>query len=192
MIVDAGDPPDSDSYDGRWRVAHGVGLVGSGTPGVIAPLLARASKAARVCHSSFDAECVGGVSGMDEGLDFAQLVREILFGRRLSLLRKLEMRVDGAGPQELRDPRPSVMVSLHTDADDVVTKCKKKCLRGMTKRRKNDIADLQELVSLGLMYMPIHISGKTNPFDALTKDKAQTKRTAARLAEWMLGHYSPM
>ena len=73
-----------------------------------------------------------------------------------------------------------------------MTKCKKKCLRGMTKRRKNDIADLQELVAISYMHAPTHIAGPWNPLDALTKHSSRTRKTMARLLEWMEGKYSAM
>jgi hypothetical protein len=189
-VVDAGDPPDSESYDGRWRVAHGISMTGSESPGKVAPLCWVAHKAPRVCHASFDAECVGGIEAVDNGLDFAMLTRELLYGRRPSLLTKLEKRwcQDGR-PQEVGDARPQVVTSLHTDSQGVVEKTRKLCLRGMSKRRKNDIADMQELVALGLLAPPIHIAGKTNAFDALTKHKSRTRATMEYLAEWQNGSY---
>ncbi len=189
-VVDAGDPPDSDSYDGRWRVAHGVSLTGSNSPGKVAPLCWVAHKATRVCHASFDAECVGGVEAVDNGLDYAMLTRELLYGRRPSLLTKLEQRWGQDGrPRETDDARPVVMTTLHTDADGVVQKVRKLCLRGMSKRRKNDIADIQELVAIRLLNRLVHIAGKLNPFDALTKHKSRTKKTMERLVEWQMGVY---
>jgi hypothetical protein len=59
----------------------------------------------------------------------------------------------------------------------------------MSKRRKNDIADMQELVALGLLAPPIHIAGKTNCYDALTKHKSRTKVTMEYLVEWQNGSY---
>ena len=149
-----------------------------------------AHKAPRVCHASFDAECVGGVEAVDNGLDFAMLTRELLYGRRPSLLTKLERRWgQGTSPGEVGDARPQVKTTVHTDSLGVVDKTRKLCLRGMSKRRKNDIADIQELVAIGLLETPVHVAGKFNPFDALTKHKSRTRVTMERLVEWQGGEY---
>ena len=89
----------------------------------------------------------------------------------------------------MSDARPAVVTTLHTDADGVVEKVRKLCLRGMSKRRKNDIADIQELVAMRLLESPVHIGGPLNPFDALTKHKSRTTKTMARLVEWQHGEY---
>jgi len=59
----------------------------------------------------------------------------------------------------------------------------------MSKRRKLDVADFQEAVALGECRPLVHILGKFNPTDSLTKHRSRATATALILRKLLAEGY---
>jgi hypothetical protein len=86
-----------------------------------------------------------------------------------------------------------VPVELHTDSNSLVTHVEScKLDAGMSKRRKIDVADIQQLRREGQLKRLVHIQGLRNPVDPLTKERARSRATAEYLVELLsTGWYEP-
>ena len=89
--------------------------------------------------------------------------------------------------------RPKTMVELHTDSKSLTTHVASvRVAPNLAKRRKQDVADVKEAVSLGDIYAPVFILGPYNPLDAITKDRSRTTKTGKELLKIMAtGFYDP-
>jgi len=145
-------------------------------------------RAKRVTHNSFDSETVVCIYGLDLGLACAMLVEEFFGGVRMSVRERIEHELDGKGFVKWRCP-----LSLHSDSNSLVTKVMATSIEpALSKRRKQDVGDLQECLALGDLRELRHISGKMNATDALTKCSSKCQHTIERLFELMSGFYTPV
>jgi hypothetical protein len=148
--------------------------------GRFAPVFIKSGHLTRVAHSSFDGETLVGIEGVDVSLSVALLVEEFLHGVRPSLWDRKLAQLEGIElSSELMIP-----IEQHTDAKDLVDRVKKITFDPkMSKRRKTDIFDYQELEDLGIMRPLIKITGPDNPVDCLTKAMPFDSKGFARLLE---------
>ena len=145
-------------------------------------------RAKRVTHNSFDSETVACIYGLDLGLACAMLVEEFFGGVRLSVRERIEKELDGVYVEKWRCP-----LSVHSDSNSLVTKVMATSIEPtLSKRRKQDIGDLQECLALGDLRELRHINGKLNATDALTKCSSKCQHTIERLIEMMSGFYAPV
>ena len=87
---------------------------------------------------------------------------------------------------------PVIAIEGHTDSNDLVTASRSLTYpRGFEKRRKSDIADIQQLQALGRMRDVVKIRGVTNPTNAGTKKLSFEDPTMARLRNMQCGFYTP-
>ena len=196
-VVGVGDAGEGEQLPDVWSKAIGgkvIGIMSYGPlqeKGPFAVVDVRSGPLKRVTHSSFDAETVNVVETYDWCLAVALVVEEYLKGIRPSRRGAVEMRARGEGYQ-LAAP-PTVQVELHTDAMSLIDRTDSlKLDSGLSKRRKADVADLQEgqrhreLRPLG------HLDGKMNPTDGLTKPAAQVKQGGLALLRILKdGVYEP-
>ena len=92
------------------------------------------------------------------------------------------MELEGVAPQR----EGGVPMELHTDSDDLVKRVKKLTFdAGLKKRRKTDIADVQECIDLGVLRHLVKIAGPGNPIDCYTKEMSFDTRPYQRLCELM-------
>ena len=161
-----------------------------GAGGPFAPVDVRAGRIHRVAHSPFDAETLIAVEGADAGLSVAMFVDEAERGPQPSMWDRKCAALDGVdlGPRTCEVP-----LELHSDSMGMITKVRANRVDpNMCKRRRLDIADLKELVDMGLMRDPVHHVGVTNPIDALTKDRKHTTKTMPLLLKLLrTGWYKP-
>jgi hypothetical protein len=204
-VVDAGE---GEQQVDNWQKAQcgfvvGLmdGAVGAGEEGKFVPLFWRSGKCRRVTHSSFDAEVVAAVEALDTSLAIAMLLEEFQDGVRPSRRTRVEETVENwyAGDQSEdhlfveAKQRTKIPVEMHTDSNSMVTKCKSvKLDAGMSKRRKCDIGDLKECLSVGDVSDLVFVAGPTNPADSLTKHRSRTTTTTRLLIDLVSsGWYKP-
>jgi hypothetical protein len=179
MIADAGDPPNDELYRGKWQGCFVVGLAEDIEPSItyqycshardelkFAPIFWRMSSTRRVAGNSFDGESATFIEGLDVSLSIANQCEESEFGIRPGLWERHLM-----GIAEDSDSNASVVpIEGHTDSNDLVIASRSLVYpKGMEKRRKSDIADIQQLQSMGRMRAVVKIRGVTNPANAGTK-----------------------
>jgi hypothetical protein len=82
---------------------------------------------------------------------------------------------------------------MHTDAKSLVDKVESPRLdAALNKRRKQDVSDMKECRAFGDLRRLVHIQGKWNPADPLTKNKNRTKQTSVELVRLLsTGWYDP-
>ena len=87
----------------------------------------------------------------------------------------------------------SVPMELHTDANDLVVASRSLILpKGIEKRRRGDVADIQQLQALGFLRPLMKITGKTNPTNAGTKKLSFEDPTMHRMRNlYQHGKYTP-
>ena len=97
------------------------------------------------------------------------------------------------GIAEDSDSNVSVVpIEGHTDSNDLVIASRSLVYpKGMEKRRKSDIADIQQLQSMGRMRAVVKIRGVTNPANAGTKKLSFEEPTMQRLRNMQRGFYTP-
>jgi hypothetical protein len=160
-------------------------------PGPFAFVDGRSGHIRRVGRSSFDIETLEAVSTMDTLLTLALLWEESVTGPRPSLLERKLTQIDtGMGGEE---PAPLVIAEIHCDGEGT---CKKTAnLRidpSMSKARKLDIADIKDCIAAKRLKPLVHISGKKNPSNPLTKKLSPHEYTSVRLRELLrTGWYEP-
>ena len=174
--------------DGSSQGARVIGISAKNSS-TFAPVEFTSKKVRRKGSSSFDVECLTGVETVDASLIVGLLWEELTHGPRVSPLKKLLMRAEGL--EVLDTPTPII---IDTDARDVVSRVYslKRSLDGVSKRRRIDIADLQECLELRDITEIRHISGKSNPTDPGTKGVAKTSQQFCRLLSMLYeGTYIP-
>ena len=83
-----------------------------------------------------------------------------------------------------------VPLEIHIDARDVTDAVESLRIRpGMAKRRRLDVADLQELREMGCLRQLLHVMGKHIHADPLTKPRVLTQQTMTRLVELLRSSY---
>jgi len=111
------------------------------------------------------------------------LVEEFEYGVRPSLWDLKE--------HNLQMPSLRIPLEGHTDADDLVKASRSLVFaKGIGKRRKTDVCDIQELQDLGLLRELVKIDGTTNPANAGTKKLSFEEQTMHRLRDVASGHYA--
>ena len=141
-----------------------------------------------------DGETLIAIETLDISLSISLLAEELIFGRRPNIFeRKLQQILQGNAWGRPRDPLCKVPVVLHTDSKDLMSHCNRLTFdQGLKKRRKTDIADLQECMWLGVLAPLVKILGTKNPVDALTKPFADQSPEVDRLKELVQkGWYLP-
>ena len=116
------------------------------------------------------------------------LVEEHQHGPRPGFQKRLDLRLEG-----LEWKRQPVSVDIHTDAKDLVTRVYSlKASLDVSKRRRIDIADIQECIEEGDISRLSHIRGATNPVDIGTKNVSMAKEAYKRYLRMVYdGHYVP-
>ncbi len=149
----------------------------------------RSGKLRRVTHSSFDAEAIAAVEALDAALMVCMMLEEGQNGVRGSRKEIL------AGYMEkgyLEHDEVVVPVEMHTDSKSLVDRVTSMSTTSLSKRRKADVADLRECVDRGELQI-LHIAGKQNPADCLTKHRSRTKQTTQRFVQLVReGWYEPI
>ena len=91
-----------------------------------------------------------------------------------------------------REQEGMVPIEGHTDSNDLVTASRSLVYaKGMQKRRKGDVADIQQLQELGRLRELVKIKGISNPMDAGTKTMTFESQTMHRLRSLQHGWYTP-
>jgi hypothetical protein len=153
-------------------------------------LLACSRKLKRVSHGSFDAETVWSIECLEEARFTALLLEEGLWGRRPGLLDRVQAEAEGI---ELGvDYMPC---EINTDCNSLVEAARSVIPTKQSKRRRTDVADIKECVRVGSLLPLVHISGKLNPSDCISKyyNAGGTYTTRKRFSEvYTNGTYVPM
>ena len=199
LVADAGDPPNDELYRGKWQGCYVVGIAEDVAPPMIyehcthrrdeakfAPIIWKMSSTRRVAGNSFDGESAIFIEGLDCALSVANECEESEFGLRPGLWERHVLRMDEEATY------PVIAIEGHTDSNDLVTASRSLTYpRGFEKRRKSDIADIQQLQALGRMRDVVKIRGVTNPTNAGTKKLSFEDPTMARLRNMQCGFYTP-
>jgi len=191
VVVDAGEREPIAGAPPCWQSGRLIGLMNDdleGSDGWFSTVDFKSGKCRRVCHGAFDGETVAAIEGLDTGLAVAMIVEESAYGVKEGLREELEWRLDGG--EEVK--RPPCLVEVHTDSKSLTTNVESvKIDAGLNKRRKMDVADIQECRKKGELKRLVHIQGTLNPVDPLTKERSRTKQTTERLVELLKsGWYS--
>jgi hypothetical protein len=191
VVVDAGEPKDERGYCGKWHGAILIGLMIDdwADVGLFSTVYSKSGHITRVAHSSFDGETLVAIEGIDLALSSALLVEEFESGPRMGMWDRKLMQIEGVEfKRELEVP-----LELHTDYKDLVDRTRKITFdANMAKRRKCDVADLQELETLGILRPIVKIAGPKNPVDCGTKEMSFESGPYMRLCELVRdGVYEP-
>ena len=104
------------------------------------------------------------------------LLEELLWGKRPSLAQRRLMQLDGVEVEERRAP-----VILDTDAKDCVDRIYSlQRSLDISKRRRMDIDDIQDLLQHKEIKLVRHINGPTNPMNFGTKQRPRTSADGVR------------
>ncbi len=144
--------------------ARALGLTTLGTD-LFSPVDVVSRKVRRKGSSSFDVEMLTVVDASDMAMVIKLLVEELLFGIRPSLAQRIYLELEGINIHQ-----PKISVVIDTDAKDAVERIYSlKDSLTISKRRRVDVSDCQELIVFGDVTEYRHISGSTNPLDCGTK-----------------------
>ena len=199
MIADAGDPPNDELYKGKWQGCYVVGLAEDTEPALMyahcshprdqakfCPIVWKMGSTRRVAGNSFDGESATFIEGLDVSLSIANQCEEAEFGIRPGLWERHLM------GQSEDDEAHVVPIEGHTDSNDLVMASRSLVYpRGMEKRRKSDIADIQQLQCMNRLRDLVKIRGTTNPANAGTKKLSFEDITMTRLRTLQQGRYTP-
>ena len=168
VLVDYGGGDENSDPEARGQGAFAVLLMEDGDPdagGKAALVQIKSRRLRRVVHASFDGESIVAIDGLDAGFGVAMLLQEWDCGPRPSLFERVAMHTEGAPYQELFP-----VLDLYTDSNCLVTRVKsQKVDSQLNKRRRQDMADIQESLQIGQVRSVRHVAGKTNPMNYLTK-----------------------
>jgi len=153
-----------------------------------APVEFVSKRVRRKGSSSFDVETLMFVETVDMALIIAILAEEHEHGVRPGFSKRLQLA--SAGIKYVRHP---TRIVLDTDAKDLVTRVKSlKTSLDVSKRRRLDIADVQECLTEGDIHEIRHIRGPTNPVDIGTKNITQARESHKRYLQAVYaGTYIP-
>lgn len=139
----------------------------------------------RVSNSSFDGESCIFIEALDVALGVVHGVEEYEHGLRPTLWSS-----HTTGIREEDDE--VVPIVGFSDSRDWTDACKSLVYKqGLEKRRKADVADVQELQALGRLDDVRKIDGKFNPVDAGTKKKHYDSPEMQRLRDLAQGRFIP-
>ena len=200
MIADAGDPPNDELYRGKWQGCYVVGIAEDVAPSLLyahcthprdeskfAPIIWKMSSTRRVAGNSFDGESAIFIEGLDCALSVANECEESEFGIRPGLWERHVLRLEEDSGQF-----PVIPIECHSDSNDLVVASRSLTYpKGFEKRRKSDIADIQQLQAMGRMRDVVKIRGVTNPANAGTKKLSFEDPTMQRLRNLQRGFYTP-
>ena len=132
-------------------------------PFQVCPLVTKSHRIKRVCHCSFDAECLEIVEAVDSALLCVLLFQELQTGPKPSLWERRVLALDDQGWLDI-----PWTVKLYTDSQSTIDRTANFKDPPTSKRRRVDIADLRqcqegELLKLGF------VDGLVNPMDVGTK-----------------------
>ncbi len=163
---------DESSQGGR-----AIGLTVSGSD-VFAPVDVSSRRVRRRGSSSFDVEMLVLVETADTCIVVGLLVEELLYGVRPSLAHRMFLEIEG---YRIKDKRTKC--TIDTDARDAVERIYSlKDSLTVSKRRRTDIADCQELLVFSDVTEFRHIHGATNAMDCLTKKYGRYGLSKAKAA----------
>jgi len=135
-----------------------------------APIEYKSSKVRRKGVSSFDVETLVLVDLADIAYVIGLLLEELLWGKRPTLAQRRLMQLDGVEVEERHAP-----IILDTDAKDCVDRVYSlQRSLDISKRRRMDIDDLQDLLQHKDLQLIRHIHGPTNPMNFGTKKRSRT------------------
>ena len=173
--------------------ARAIGLTVTGTD-AFSPVEVSSRRVRRTGSSSFDVELLTLVDCSDMSFVIGLVVGELRFSIRPSLAQRVLLEIEGIKVQ-----RTQTNIIIDTDAKDSVERIYSlKDALTVSKRRRVDIADLQELLVFEDINEFRHVCGSTNPMDVLTKkygkyglskQKASYKRFLDLLRLCSLGHF---
>jgi hypothetical protein len=149
----------------------------------------KSQKCKRVTHNSFDGETIAAIDAVEAGMAVALLVEEYNNGVLPSLRERQIAEADGRELVRVRTP-----VELYTDSNSLVTKVKNVRMDPkLTKRRKQDVADLKEALGVGDLSRLIHHRGEWIVADPLTKPRARSGQTSEELIRMVSrGWFAPV
>ena len=134
-------------------------------------------------HASFDFEAISAVSSLDHLINLRELVGEVQVAV-CPPLRPIEAR------KAWKERLPNC--ELHSDSMGLVKAVRLGLLSTLSSRRRRDVLDLRECLSLGDISVMIHIDGPTNLADIGTKCLARTGKALAALEDLIhRGRYHP-
>ena len=152
-----------------------------------APIIWKMSSTRRVAGNSFDGESAIFIEGLDCALSVANECEESEFGIRPGLWERHVLRLEEDSGQF-----PVIPIEGHSDSNDLVVASRSLTYpKGFEKRRKSDIADIQQLQAMGRMRDVVKIRGVTNPANAGTKKLSFEDPTMQRLRNLQRGFYTP-
>jgi hypothetical protein len=175
--------------------SQGARCIGLSTTGSdqFAPIEFVSRKVRRRGSSSFDVEMLTLIEASDMLMVIRLLLEELLYGARPSLMHRLLFEVEG-----LHVPRPPVNYVVDCDAKDCIERIYSvKDSLTISKRRRMDVTDAQDLLIFNDVTEFRHVHGPTNPLDVGTKkygrygishEKASFQRYLAMLYR---GEYIP-
>lgn len=187
FIADAGEPTNDALYRGKW---HGCKVVGiqqdDWSSEDFGMLYHQSALTRRVSNSSMDGECNVFIEGLDVALSCAMLLDEFESGVRPSLWELKKHGLPRVDPlEDLKIP-----IEGHTDSNDLVEAARSLVFsKSISKRRKADICDIQELQDIGVLREVVKIAGTANPTNAGTKKLSYEDYTMGRLRELAHGRY---
>ena len=148
----------------RAQGARAIGL-SSTNKDIFCPIDVSSRKIRRVSSSSFDAEMLILVELADMLCVIRLLLEELQYGIRPSLIQRILAEVEGWVIE-----RPPILCFADTDAKDCVERIYSvKDSITISKRRRVDVSDCQDLVSSSDITAFRHVMGSTNPLDCITK-----------------------
>jgi hypothetical protein len=154
------------------RVDHssqGARAVGITVPGSdkFSPVEVSSRRVRRTGSSSFDVELLTLVDSADMSIIVGLVIEELMYNVRPSLAQRIMFEMEGVSCNLQSSKTPII---IDTDAKDSVERIYSlKDSINVSKRRRIDIADMQELLVFNDVTEFRHICGSTNPMDCLTK-----------------------
>jgi len=191
VIADAGEGEQSKEDYEKSQCGRVIGLmhVDDAGEGSCCVVDFKSQKCKRVTHNSFDGETIAAIDAVEAGMAVALLVEEYNNGVLPSLRERQIAEADGRELVRVRTP-----VELYTDSNSLVTKVKNVRMDPkLTKRRKQDVADLKEALGVGDLSRLIHHRGEWIVADPLTKPRARSGQTSEELIRMVSrGWFAPV
>jgi hypothetical protein len=144
--------------------ARAIGLSSTHSD-VFAPVEVVSRKVRRRGSSSFDVEMLTLIECCDMTMIVRLLFEELRFGTRPSLMHRILFEVEGIAVE-----RPSIRCVIDCDAKDCIERIYSiKDSITISKRRRVDVSDAQDLLVFRDISEFRHVAGSTNPLDVGTK-----------------------
>jgi len=205
-IVDVAEARDDVQYQGKWQSCYVIGLQQDDQyedkhfaqcwdyteEALFCPITIKAGTTRRTANSSYDGESLTAMEACDVCLNLSTQCEEAEFGMQATLWSQFVLNKLGQMEDVGYKDAKRISFEIHTDCMDLVRASSKLTLpQGESKRRKGDLADIQELQSLRKLRPLVHVAGKTNPANAGTKFLSFEEQTMSRLRSVTQGFYSP-